>query len=207
MVGRGLLIWLPLIRTLAAFTAVAILPTSHAAFTVLGIVVLVTQAALNARFVYGLDGSDQMQLVLWAGLTVFSVDPGGTVGAVGLYFIAAQALVAYFASGISKLFGAEWRAGTAVERVLRTTSHGSPWAHRLVRDLHLSPLLSWSTITFETLIPAALLSGNPTLAMFALASALSFHIGVALAMGLNTFFWAFVATYPALVFASSKLPW
>ncbi len=49
-----------------------------------------------------------------------------------------------------------------------------------------------------------ILAGTPG-ALVIIAGALAFHIGVALIMGLNTFFWAFASAYPALLFLADKV--
>jgi hypothetical protein len=40
------------------------------------------------------------------------------------------------------------------------------------------------------------------LAILLLLSGIAFHVTAAIAMGLNTFLWSFLATYPALVYCS-----
>ena len=37
------------------------------------------------------------------------------------------------------------------------------------------------------------------------AVGLAFHAGCAVLMGLNCFFWSFVATYPAIILTSTRL--
>jgi hypothetical protein len=57
---------------------------------------------------------------------------------------------------------------------------------------------------FECTFPLALISGGTGFAVFAVIGLL-FHVLSAMTMGLNTFVWAFVATYPAILFCSFSL--
>ena len=84
-------------------------------------------------------------------------------------------------------------------------SLGAPWAaDRLVERPRLRVVLSWAVILGEVCFPlAVLLPARGVVAV--LAVGLAFHLVVAVCMGLNTFVWAFVATYPAVLFAWNAL--
>ncbi|MEL6536471.1 MAG: hypothetical protein AAFQ98_13730, partial [Bacteroidota bacterium] len=58
-------------------------------------------------------------------------------------------------------------------------------------------VLTWSTLLFELLFPLFLFTPYPYAWVF-LAEGVLLHGSIALLMGLNSFFWAFIATYPAL---------
>ena len=45
----------------------------------------------------------------------------------------------------------------------------------------------------------------PAVLMVFLAAGLVFHVGIAAAMGLGSFLFAFVATYPALIYVSQTI--
>ena len=64
--------------------------------------------------------------------------------------------------------------------------------------------LCWSVIVMETLFPLCLVVPQPWGWPF-LGWGVAFHLLCAVIMGLNSFFWAFVATYPALLYASASL--
>ena len=57
----------------------------------------------HLRSPYGLDGSDQMQVVVLGGLFVFYAAPNDLIRQAALWFIAAEAMLAYFTSGYAKL--------------------------------------------------------------------------------------------------------
>lgn len=159
----------------------------------------VLQLIVQNRLVFGLDGADQMLLIVWAGLALSQISP-----AAGLTLIGGQALLAYYAAGVAKLAGAEWRSGSAAGLIVRTASHGSPAAAALLAVPPIGWLASWATIAFELLAPLLLLVGAAGALVF-VAIAVSFHASVAWAMGLNNFVWAFAAALPALYFGAGQL--
>jgi hypothetical protein len=59
-------------------------------------------------------------------------------------------------------------------------------------------------VLWESVFPIALLV-PPKILLLILAMGLIFHISCAWVMGLNTFIWAFLATYPAVIFANQEL--
>ncbi len=157
------------------------------------------------RTVAGADGSDQMLTVVTAGLLVYFLAPHELAGTIGLAFIAAQALLAYTAAGVSKLLSPVWRSGRALRLIFGTASYGS---ERLLRVLEAAPVLDriggWATIVFECTLPAAILL-PPDGALALLGLGVAFHAACALTMGLNGFFWQFVATYPVIAAFSGRL--
>jgi hypothetical protein len=64
--------------------------------------------------------------------------------------------------------------------------------------------LAWLVISFECTFPIALAFGKTGSAVYA-AIGIAFHISNAVIMGHNTFIWAFVATYPAILFCAMSL--
>jgi hypothetical protein len=72
------------------------------------------------------------------------------------------------------------------------------------RSRALQYLLCWSTIAFEVaFLSAPLLSPMPLTAL--LIVAIIFHASIAIVMGLNGFFWAFVSTYPSIFFLNEAI--
>jgi hypothetical protein len=58
-------------------------------------------------------------------------------------------------------------------------------------------VLGWSVMLFEAVFPALLLAPYPV-ALAAAMVGVGFHVGCAVLMGLNSFPWAFPATYLCL---------
>ena len=164
---------------------------------------LATHLLLHFRYQLGLDGADQMRTIVLAGLLVFYGAPGQDASRAGLVFIAAQALLSYFMSGYAKLISPAWRRGEAVSGILSTRSYGGringAW---MLRHSYASLALCWSTIVFECWCPLLVFGGWQACLLFIILGA-GFHASIAATMGLNDFFWAFTAAYPALLYLST----
>lgn len=154
----------------------------------------------------GLDGSDQMQIIILASLAAFYWVTDPMVKMAALWFIAAQLILSYLAAGVAKLVSATWRSGDAIVGVLATDNYGNRLVGSWVRqNRHAAPLICWSVILFECLAPALVFLG-PIPCMVFLGMGLLFHLSIAVAMGLNNFLWSFGAAYPAVLFLVKSLP-
>ena len=155
---------------------------------------------LHFRNGFGDDGADQMSAVIALPLVFHALVPASrTIAFAGLLFVGAQACLSYLASGISKAVSPIWRSGRAIFGIMNTRSYGSARMAALLRDRpHLNRALAWSVFGIEALFPLVLFAPQP-IALALLAWGVSFHLFCAGAMGLNSFVWAFTATYPALL--------
>ncbi len=163
------------------------------------LVVLVARMLLYLRNQFGLDGSDQMMLVVASGLAVALLVPDRDAATIALYYVAAQLLLSYAVAGIAKAISPSWRSGRAIPEILSTIGHGSPSVGVHLRGHpRLSRLACWSVILFECSVPLLIVLGTPG-AIAIIAAGLGFHLSIALLMGLNNFIWSFTATYPALL--------
>ncbi|WP_051806458.1 hypothetical protein [Streptomyces sp. NRRL F-2747] len=167
---------------------------------------LVIRLAMGQRRILGGDGAEQLTtlVLLSVALAGFPpVSPARTALAVG--FIAAQLVLCYTTSGVSKLASPTWRGGAAVGDIISTQTYGLRVAARALSRVPFgSAGLGWAVMLFEAAF-AATLFGPPWLVPAALAVALLFHLGCAVVMGLNDFLWAFPATYPCAVVLSQWL--
>lgn len=162
------------------------------------------RGAINVRHQYGLDGADQMNVIVLASLVLWCVAPSPLAKEVALWFIAFQSVLSYVTAGVAKAVSPIWRSGAAVRDIVNTRSYGSRIAVGLFDRLPaLKPIACWWVILFECTFPLALLS--PRLAFFYFAMGVAFHIGIAATMGLNNFVWPFLATYPAVYIAMTDL--
>jgi hypothetical protein len=147
------------------------------------------------------DGSDDMVVVVLVASALAMLGSSAFVREAWAVFLTGQLLLAYFVSGISKAQSDIWWRGDATTAVLRTRIFGHRrYARLLSRHPTGAVLLTRLTFIFEVLVPAALFAPRPIF-LWALAVALVFHLGCALAMGLNTFVWAFAACYPAALWS------
>jgi hypothetical protein len=87
--------------------------------------------------------------------------------------------------------------------VLNTTIYGHATVGEFLQDRRrLGLLLCWAVIVFEFLFISTLFIGDTHIRYLILGMGVFFHASTAVLMGLNGFFWAFAATYPAVVFTS-----
>lgn len=191
-----------LVIRLLALVATAALPVGTPGFAAGLSLLLATQLYLLLREAgFGLDGADVITLIVcgaaWIG-TVPSRDP--VVARAGLWFVAAQACLAYFKAGHAKIVGSRWRSGEALIAILSTRLGHPVLAKALRARPRLSQLLCWSVLLWELAFPLVLLA-PARWALALLASGVLFHASVAAIMGINTFLWAFPATYGALFWA------
>jgi hypothetical protein len=157
---------------------------------------------VSRRAVFGSDGSDQMGMVVAAGVTLLSA--GLALNDSGLVFcgvlaIAGQATLAYFIAGAAKLLSPTWRGGQAIPKVMNTRSYGHPVAAKIAGNSSaLSRSLCWVVILTEMLFPLIFLLPW-SMAIACLAGFAVFHFCNAYFMGLNGFVWPFLATYPSVM--------
>ncbi len=154
----------------------------------------------------GEDGSDQMlgiMTVTFAVCLVLSFGRG--VREAGLYFVGAQACLAYATSGIAKLVSPQWRGGAAIQGVLSTRTCGIQSVAEIVqKSTPLALAMCWGTIVFESaFVSAPVLPRGALFVLFGVAAL--FHLSVGAVMGLNGFFWSFVATFPAIAFLNQTV--
>ena len=185
---------------LAVFMMAGLLPSWGAvALFVMGVLLLFRwRGAFNG-------GSDFMTLVALTGLLL-----AHAVGAwtdmvhgwrVGLWYVTLQSVTSYFVSGWVKLMRQEWRSGAALPAFLDTGVYGPLAADSLFRRPAVAKLCAWSFTLWEGSFPLALLDAR--LAAVFCAVAAVFHFLVFYFFGLNRFFWAWVATFPAILYAAS----
>lgn len=158
---------------------------------------------------YGSDGSDQMSMLIIITLILCNMPAlaSSKLRDIGLWFIALQACLSYAVAGIAKLVSAEWRSGTAIKDVFSTKTYGSKKATLLLQKYPAANLfLCWNVIIMETIFPLCLFLPWPFALIF-LVWGFIFHFFTAVIMGLNSFFWAFMATYPAIYFVNHQISW
>jgi hypothetical protein len=169
------------------------------------LICLITNGYLRSRRQIGGSGAEQLTFIVLVTFGLVSL-AGGTIGArrLGDGFIAAQLVLAYFASGVAKAASPIWRNGGAMTGILSTEGYGSPGlAKLLARYPQLDRLLCWSVIGWEIAFPLVLIAPKP-LMILVLSIGVVFHVSCAILMGLHRFVWAFCGCYPA-VWATAML--
>ena len=181
---------------------------SQGAYLIYLAIAFVTGCLISYRCMFGGDGSDQMHTIVLAGLIVYCLlgtTQAGEWQNIGIWFIALQSCLSYLSAGVSKLVSKKWRDGSAAFLIFNTCSYGTQGLANVLRDSHTNRLLMcWGVIVFECLFPLCLIAPEPVLLTF-LACGVFFHLCNAVFMGLNTFLWAFAATYPAIIYCHNQL--
>ncbi len=151
-------------------------------------------------------GSDFMTLVVLSGLLIAQVVAAFSNEALGwqagFWYIAIQSITSYFMSGSVKLLRREWRNGSAMTIFLNGAIYGPLSATHPLRNRWLALLGSWGFIVWEILFPFSLF--DPRLAAVFCAVAALFHFLVFWFFGLNRFFWAWVCSFPAIMWCSAQ---
>lgn len=164
----------------------------------------ITSLLTNIRFRGSTNGgSDMMLMVVLTALAVAHLGASSPIVVQGaLVYVAAQSMMSYFIAGAVKLINAPWRSGAALASFVATPHFGTPAVLRrqLTRPA-LARLASWAVMLFECAFPLALT--GPRAAACFLALAACFHLGNVAAFGLNRFFLAWAASWPAVLFAST----
>lgn len=122
----------------------------------------------------------------------------------GLWWIALQSMTSYFVSGAVKMRVPEWRSGAAMSYFVDRALRGPLPLQSLLLNPWFARLGAWAFMAWEVAVPAILL-GPPMAAAFCTVAA-TFHLLVFRYFGLNRFVWAWVATFPALMYASTFKP-
>ncbi len=150
-------------------------------------------------------GSDFMTLIVLMAMTIgtaFPAHPLVTFGA--LWYIAIQSSSSYFVGGFIKLKRANWRNGSALFGFLGSSIYQETALIRWMRKRKgLTFLAAWTAMLFEVCFPILVFA--PQFTLVALVTGLIFHQLNAYLFGLNRFFFAWAATYPALFYCSQSL--
>lgn len=153
----------------------------------------------SLRSLYGLDGSDQMNLVVLTAAAVAATVPNGSLAwHAAVWFVAVQLALAYLIAGVAKLASPQSRRGEALVGVMSTSSYGNEFLERILRRYtRVGRMLGWSVMALEVaFVLVFVLPPAPRLVVF--TAMFSFHLACAVFMGLNNFCFAFVAACPML---------
>lgn len=166
----------------------------------------ISSLLFSFRSIVGLDGADQMNLIITITLFIVYIIDVEVIYKAGLIFIAAQSILSYMVAGIAKLRSVKWRSGQAVFEIMNTRTYGfKSVANKLANaPRFVNIILCWLIIFFEIFFIILLFLEEPWLYII-ICCGIIFHLYNAIAMGLNNFFWAFLATYPALLYVHALI--
>jgi hypothetical protein len=178
---------------------------SSSVYDVTTAIVFATALLLNLRTTYGNEGSDQMILIVLAGLLATSVLRHTAWRLGGLVFIALQSALSYFVAGVAKLASPCWRSGEALARIANSRTFSFQEVALLARHRpHVFSFFGWATILFEVTFPLVLVLPMRFALAYLVMGAL-FHVFIAIGMGLNRFLWAFLSTYPSIIAVNATI--
>ena len=143
-------------------------------------------------------GSDSMLLILLLAILVASVDVNNlNLAKAALLFVSLQSLLSYVLAGWAKIKHHQWRTGASLKFCLQQSVYDLPASIRTLQKY--PPLMmaaAWFLMLFELSFVALPISGlNPLLWV---GVGFTFHFLNFTALGLNHFFWVWLATYPSL---------
>jgi hypothetical protein len=199
---------LPLVQLLAAAVLIVgpLLPSYRGP-----VVAAVALLAATARILFymrqqlGLDGADQMLVILLISAGFGSAFGNTSVGSAAVDYAAFQLLLSYLIAGIAKALSKQWRSGQAICGITGTIGYGQQWVHSLLeRWPVLARITCWSVILFECGAPVVALSSVRGTWLVIIVGT-CFHLGIAILMGLNVFVWAFTGCYPALLLLAAQV--
>lgn len=196
---RGTLI-LTLLSLVSYFTILFLKPDVFA-YKFFIVLLITVNVVLYFRHGYGLDGADQMTLLIL--LTIFLctiiVNDYG-IKEIGVWFIAMQLSISYIVAGVAKLISSQWRSGLALQGILSTYTYGTSLTKKFfINHKTLSMFFCWSVIIFEIAYPFVLFFYAD---IYFISIGILFHLSIAVIMGLNDFVWGFAAAYPSFYYVS-----
>ena len=146
-------------------------------------------------------GSDYMNLMLLLGVSaglVFAHIPA--VGWFCLWYMTLQLALSYYRAGYVKVKNRQWRSGEALGAFMGSPRYQQgPWSLALLERPKVLKFAAWVVMIFELSFPLSLLGPNWALAYMTVG--FFFHLSNSYWLGLNRFFFAWLAAYPALYFA------
>ncbi|MGP3947280.1 hypothetical protein [Streptomyces sp. 7N604] len=161
--------------------------------------------ATYPRHHYGTDGSDQLSFLVQTASTVARIgERQPRIVDACLWYIALQSTMSYAISGYVKVVSPTWRTGAALPGIMRTETYGDAQVFRLIqRYPRSSKILGHAVLAMECAFPAVFLAKGRAAAALLTATG-AFHLVNARVMGLGRFVWAFVATYPAVLYVTQR---
>lgn len=163
--------------------------------------VFFSNLVIGYRNRFGWDGSDKFITILNFCLLFIFLFPGSAIiQKATLIFICAQVLLSYAVAGISKLFSKTWTKGLPLKDIFSTKMYRNEWILIFLKTIGEkgSKALVWMIILFQLLFPLSLFLPLNLFWVFIILGLL-FHFINVLLLGLNRFFLAFLAAYPAVI--------
>ena len=162
---------------------------------------LFIQLTLYIRSFLTMTAADQLNTILLAYLVINAWFP--KAGSLCCFAIAIQTLFCYFSNGLIKAIEPRWTSGIHLKAILLTGNYSRKAIAKIAEKM---PQKSLSRVVIAWELAAVITPFLPqTILYIYLACGILFHGFIAVAMGLNTFFWSFLSTYPAILYLNQRL--
>lgn len=169
-------------------------------------VVLVVVFSVLTLFLHplGLEAADFIALGTFLVVAANRLRPDDIDARIACVLACLMVCLSYVAAGACKFFSDVWGTGKAIPAVLKTVAFGTPTLIPYVEGMIFTKYAERVVISMEVGFPLVLLlPGWATLVM--LCGLALFHLLIAVTMGLNLFFWAYVAVLPCVYCVSQTL--
>lgn len=173
--------------------------------TISSVVIAFSSILLSFRGLSGFSGADQMSKITFTTLSLCLISLSPFVLKIGLLFLSGQLIIAYSTAGWLRIIQPTWRNGSDLLLVIRQHTYGNKLIWEKAREHPaISKYASLTILIFESSILFALFLPLNYFILY-LCLGVLFHLLNAIIMGLNTFFWTFLATYPAIIWTCIQL--
>ena len=160
---------------------------------------LITRMISFAVLLQGMDSMTFVVLLSCVFLGFFPDEP--KVQFTFLWYIALQATFSYVIAGLSKAKTKNWWNDKEISLLMNQTSYAIPSKVKKILSRPLTAKISSiALIVFELSFPLAFI--NKQFAVVYISAAAVFHLINFYVLGLNRFFFAWIASYPAIYFLS-----
>ncbi|MGE4130927.1 MAG: hypothetical protein AB7F86_04780 [Bdellovibrionales bacterium] len=154
------------------------------------LILFFTHWFLNLRWRGVFNGGSSRMLAQILFALAFTFLAGPATAHIALIYIGIVATLSYFVAGVSKARQSRWWNGAELRSILNFYGKSIPW----------SPAISIGVLAWEILFPVFLIL--PTTSLAALSMGVLFHLINYFYFSLNRFFFAWIATYPAIYYLS-----
>ncbi|CAN5305482.1 hypothetical protein BH09BAC6_BH09BAC6_10130 [soil metagenome] len=182
------------------------LPQQNMASTLCLLILFIAGGLVNLRNgAFGAETENRLGLMIVGALLLHCLVPTPLITHITLWFIAIQSCLSYLTAGMVKLLDKEWRNGNGIFNVVNSPNL-MVWdkpAFFFKRYPAPGKFLTWATIVMECTFPLVLIIGSPAFVLFLIWGIL-FHSAIATLLGLNKFFWVWIATYPAIIYIAQR---
>lgn len=165
------------------------------------LVILIILLWTHSKNSFGKDGGDQMLVFVFICLSIPLINLESVfIKQLTMFLLAYQVMFSYLVASFSKLKGELWRNGKALTGISYSNLYGNKKLYSiLIKTPFLSGILSFLVISFQLIFPITLIFPINIFLVFFLIGFL-FHLFNSVVLGLNSFLFSFLSTYPSLLY-------